>query len=109
MIPAINIDTGEFENVDEKDILFLTIRKNTTYFHSWRGTFRRIKGTAEHVIAFEPYGLSQIDRNSLARIELITRYDPLYRIAYFDNPDFPTQACLVDSKSGKIINRKLNK
>lgn len=109
MIPAINIDTGEFENIDGKEILFLTIRKDTTYFHTWRGTFRRIKGVEEHLIAFEPYGLTQIDRNSLARFDLITRYDPLYRIAYFDNPEYPTPACLVDSKNGKEIYRKLHK
>lgn len=109
MIPAINIDTGAFENIDEKEVLFLTVRKETTYFHTWRGTFRRIKGIAEHQKAFEPFGLTRVDRNSLAQIDLITRYDPLFRIAYFDNPEHQTQACLVDSKNGKEINRKLNK
>lgn len=109
MIPAINEQTGEFKNIEEVDILFLIVKKGTTYFHTYTGTYRRIKGSEEFSIVFAPLGFTQVDRNTLAQMDLITRYDPLMRIAYFDSPNHPAQACFVTSDIGRELSKRLHK
>jgi DNA-binding LytR/AlgR family response regulator len=103
MIPVANEETGEVSYLDEKDILFLVVKKGTTYFHTWKGTYRRIKGADEFAAIYEPMGFTRVDRNILAQTDLVTRYDPLLRIAYFDHPDYPTQACFIGSGYGKTL------
>ncbi len=103
MIPVANEETGAVSYLDEKDILFLVVKKGTTYFHTWKGTFRRIKGADEFSAIYEPKGFTRVDRNILAQTDLITRYDALLRIAYFDHRDYPTQACFIGNQYGKTL------
>jgi DNA-binding LytR/AlgR family response regulator len=105
MIPVAHEETGELTYIDEKDILFLVVKKGTTYFHTWCGTYRRIKGAEEFAQVYEQKGFTRVDRNILAQADLITRYDKLLRIAYFDHPEskYPTQACFVGGEYGKNL------
>jgi DNA-binding LytR/AlgR family response regulator len=105
MIPVANEETGEVTHIDERDILFLVVKRGTTYFHTWKGTYRRIKGAEEFAAIYEPKGFTRVDRHIFAQADKITRHDKLLRIAYFDHPEseYPTQACFFGTEYGKKL------
>jgi DNA-binding LytR/AlgR family response regulator len=101
--PGVNIETGEFKTFSVNDILFVSVKKDQSYIHTFTGIYRRINGIKEFVQAFEPAGFELVDRSTLAQLSKVTRYDPILRIAYYDHPDFPTQACFVSEEKGKSL------
>lgn len=102
-IPGINIDTGELRILPVKYILFVTVKKEAIYLHTFTGTYRPIKGLKEYFMAFGLFGFESVDRSTFAQLDKMTRYDRILRIAYFENPDYPTQACFVSEEKGRVL------
>lgn len=110
MIPAVNEETGEIEFIPIQEILFIKIFKNDmVYYHTFKGTYRRIKGVSEYMQAFAQKGFSPAFRSILAQVERATRYNPIYRMAYFDHEEYLTQACEVSKEVGEYLDQKLNR
>lgn len=110
MIPAVNEQTGEIEFIPMEEILFIKIFKNdVVYYHTFKGTYRRVKGVAEYTKAFEQKGFSAAFRSIIAQVDRATRYDRIYRMAYFDHENYHTQACEVSKEVGEYLDQKLNR
>jgi DNA-binding LytR/AlgR family response regulator len=110
MIPAVNEATGKIEFIPIQEILFIRIFKNdVVYYHTFKGTFRRVKGVSEYTKAFEQRGFSEASRSILAQVDRATRYDRIYRMAYFDHDEYYTQACEVSKDVGEYLDQKLNR
>lgn len=104
MMPVINIDTNEYFHIaGYEEIMFINFQKELDFFYLHGGTYRCPKNKKEYHAALQSYGFEFVDSSTIAQVNKITRYDHLRRIAYFEHPEFPTQACYVSTERAKKL------
>lgn len=104
MFPVAHVDTGEIYHIQHyKEIQYMIFAKDMYYFHTCNGVYRRLQTGKEFYAALQQYGFDFVERKTLAQVSKITRYDPISRIAYFEQEGYSTQACFVADDQAKRL------